>query len=183
MQPSHHSPLFAAEGATPLHLAAAKGELGTVRLLIENGADTTKTTNVRCLSNVGRRSCPLTPALQSGRTPVDCVKDEATLFVLRSAADAVGDGAKVSTILPSLARSASDAAMASPKAAPPPAPALPEELTTWLAGLSLGAYAEPLGLASMADVELMEDEDLKEAGLKPAERKRFLAAKKLLGPS
>jgi len=45
-----------AEGATALHLAAASGELGTVRLLIENGADIGKSSNVRPLSSPALKS-------------------------------------------------------------------------------------------------------------------------------
>jgi len=111
---------------------------------------------------------------------VDCVKDEATLYVLRSAAGAAADGAKNLNLL--VARSSPGDSLLTLKK-PAAAPGLPEDLASWLAGLSLSAYAEPLGLVSMDDVSVMAEEDLKEAGLKPAERKRFLAAAKKLLPS
>jgi len=141
-----HSPsltparLPTAEGCSPLHLAAAAGELGTVRLLVENG------------SSVSLKSL-------SGRTPADAAKDEATLLVLQGTAPPVTPppAAKAEAALPAT---------------------LPADLADWLAGLSLTAYAEPLGLAGLADVAMLAEEDLKEAGLKPAERKRFLAAAK-----
>lgn len=104
---------------------------------------------------------------------MDCAKDEATLFVLRGSASKETP-AEVS--LPSFGRTPAPALAASK----PGASALPDDLAAWLSGLSLSAYAEPLGLVSLADVELMDEDDLKEAGLKPAERKRFLAAKSQL---
>ena len=194
----------AAEGATPLHLAAAAGELGTVRMLVENGADASRKSNVRTrMQSFLRLNSPpplrtacaprlprLTshPPLQSGRTPADCAKDEATLLVLRSApGTAAGEVDTVHNLsLPVLARSPSEATLragataAAPKPAAAESPALPEDLASWLAGLSLSAYAEPLGLVSLEDVEAMEEDDLKEAGMKPAERKRFIAARNKL---
>jgi len=103
---------------------------------------------------------------------MDCAKDEATLFVFRSASSPAKEQ-PIERTLPTMNRVSSANGLAG-------LPALPDDLAAWLANLSLSAYAEPLGLVCLGDVEAMEESDLKEAGLKPAERKRFLAAQKLL---
>ena len=161
------------QGATALHKAAAAAELGTVRLLVEHGASKTLKT-------------------MSGRTAADCAKDAATLQILTDAqardhpdgeqltSSGAPDGNAPARVhaAPVVQQAAAPAAAASLSTTP--AAALPPDLTSWLDALGLGAYAEPLGLSCLDDVQLLEEGDLREVGMKPVERKRWLAAKQSL---
>jgi|APGre2960657444_1045066.scaffolds.fasta_scaffold01936_8 hypothetical protein len=157
------------QGLTPLHVAVAAGELGMVRLLVQHGANLE-------LKSIG------------GRTPADCAKDAATLWVLTdtqagaAAAPEYGAELPVMTQSPSLTgltalADLTGAVTPSPKAS---SAVLPVELSAWLDKLNLSVYAEPLGLSSVEDAAAMDESDLKEVGMKPAERKRWLASKQEL---
>ena len=155
------------QGLTALHKAVASGELGTVRLLIENGASKT-------LKTIG------------GRTPADCAKDEATLQILNETqckdfphehVHSYSSGAEKHLPPREAVMPSSPSAAAAELAPSTPSASLPPDLKAWLDTLGLGAYAEPLGLSCLEDVLLLEESDLKEVNMKPVERKRWLAAK------
>ena len=159
------------QGLTALHKAVAASELGTVRLLVEHGASKALKT-------------------MSGRTAADCAKDDATLQILSDTAardnlpqdgeQPTSSGAETGNAPPRPGPVVL-AAAAAPAAAPAAAAHLPPDLAAWLDALGLAAYAEPLGLSCLDDVGLLEESDLKEVGMKPVERKRWLAAKASLG--
>ena len=135
-----------ADGWTPLHGAAVEGELGTVRLLLERGADPTATTH-------------------AGRTPLDIARDDATKIVMR-----ITQAAQVA---------ASAAAASTPGAAGTPVHkhSVPDDVAAWFQAQAVdAAFAAALGCESLRDVTLLKENDLREVGLKPAQRRRILAA-------
>ncbi len=75
------------DGETPLHFAAHKGRPDIVLLLIEHGASTDATTNVRDAAarrNARQRALTCVCCVQKGKTPLDVAKDDATRNALRS---------------------------------------------------------------------------------------------------
>ena len=144
----------AQDGWTPLHGAAVEGALGTVRLLLERGADA-RATNF------------------AGRTPLDCARDESTRIVMR-----------ITHVLEPLRRAPGGGgtpvlAAHAPAAAPPPPQqaAAASAVADWFAALALPlSYATDLGCATVAELAQLTEDDLKEVGMKPAERRRLLVA-------
>ena len=98
---------------------------------------------------------------QDGKTPIDLADNNATatLALLRNP--------------PPQSSSSSGAAMFS-------AAAVPSDVATLLASLSLSqhgpALVTTLGLAAASDVALLTDADLEQIGMKPLERRKLLAA-------
>jgi hypothetical protein len=146
-----------------------EGALGTVRLLLERGADGSATNF-------------------AGRTPLDCARDESTRIVMRithvleplpaaapplrrSPGSAPAGAAAVPAAAPA-------AAAAQPQTAPQTAPA---DVTAYFTALSLPlSYAAALGCATISDLALLTEEDLREVNMKPLERRRLLTATALL---
>jgi hypothetical protein len=125
-----------------------------VRLLLERGADA-RATNF------------------AGRTPLDCARDESTRIVMR-----------ITHVLEPLRRAPGGGtpvlAAHAPAAAQPAAPqqaGAASAVADWFAALALPlSYATDLGCATVAELALVTEEDLKEVGMKPAERRRLLVA-------
>jgi hypothetical protein len=170
-----------ADGWTPLHGAAVEGELGTVRLLLERGADPNAPTH-------------------AGRTPLDIARDDATKIVIRACprhgyrgtlarADA---SALFITLLAGITQ-ASQAAGTAAGAAALLAPALaaatvaatsavPADVAAWFEAQGVDAsFAAALGCESLRDVTLLREDDLREVHLKPAQRRRLMAAAAEMG--
>ncbi len=124
-----------------------------MRLLLERGADA-RATNF------------------AGRTPLDCARDESTRIVMR-----------ITHVLEPLRRAPGGGTPV--LAAHAPAAAQPAQqqagaasaVADWFAALALPlSYATDLGCATVAELSELTEDDLKEVGMKPAERRRLLVA-------
>ena len=164
-------------GFTPLHLSSRVGNVHVTALLLERGADVSCATadgwtplhgaavegelgTVRLLLE---RGADPTATTNAGRTPLEIARDDATKIVMRitqagqlAAAAATGDAATTPTRKAGL---------------------VPKDVAAWFEAQAVdAAFAAALGCESLRDVTLLKEDDLREVGLKPVQRRRILAA-------
>ena len=165
-------------GFTPLHLSSRVGNVHVTALLLERGADVSCATadgwtplhgaavegelgTVRLLLE---RGADPTATTNAGRTPLEIARDDATKIVMR-------------ITQASQAAASASAAAAGVAAAPPGGSSVPSEVAAWFQAQAVdAAFAAALGCESLRDVTLLKEDDLREVGLKPAQRRRIMAA-------
>ena len=108
------------------------------------------------------RGADPTATTNAGRTPLEIARDDATKIVMR-----ITQAGQLAA-----AAAAGDAATAPTRKA-----GVPDAVAAWFQAQAVDAsFAAALGCESLQDVTLLKENDLREVGLKPVQRRRILAA-------
>ena len=115
---------------------------------------------------------------------MDVARDDATRIVMRiTHASAVGAATAhvVRSSQQGMHAPLADAADATAPAATGSAGSVPPDVTAWFSALGVpDSFAVSLGIESLRDIPLLQEDDLREVGMKPVQRRRVLQAAQAL---